>query len=109
MKRTSSPIIYHCEAEVTPGLEFITEVELKESGAANLETHSGEIDFTFGGNLHTLLDLKTVQSVSLIQTFAVPRPRGLLGNTHFPLLLRQIETVRALSPRDSYRTFFIAA
>ncbi len=109
MKRTQQPNLYLGEAEVTPGLEFISEAELKELGASLLDSRAGEIDFRFTGNLRKLLDLKTVQSVSLLQSYAIPRPRGLLGNTHFPLLLRQIETARALSSRDAYRTFFIAA
>lgn len=109
MKRTSQSNLYLGEVEVTPGLEFISTAELEELGGAILDRRTGEIDFRFGGNLRALLDLKTVQSVSLLQSYAIPRPRGLLGNVHFPLLLRQIETARALSPRDAYRTFFIAA
>ncbi len=106
MKRSASPV-YLCEAEVTPGLEFVTEAELRDFGAREIETRLGEIDFRFSGDLRTLLRLKTVQSVSLVQPFAVPRPRALLGNTQLPLILSQIQAVRRLS--EDYHSFYIAA
>ena len=102
-------ISYLCEAEVTPGLEFVTEQELMESGARIVRTGAGEIDFQFWGEPQALLSLKTVQSVALMQPFAVPRPRALLSNEHFPLILRQITIARSLASRDAYRTFFVAA
>ncbi len=108
MKHTQRPVQL-CEAEVTEGLEFVSERELRAQGAAVVEQHRGEIDFRYSGDLRALLDLKTVQSVSLIQAFAISRPRALLGNENFRLLVEQIETVRALSPRGTFQTFFIAA
>jgi 23S rRNA G2445 N2-methylase RlmL len=45
----------------------------------------------------------------LAQSFAVPRPRGLLDNTNIRRIFTQIETVRKLSPPNSYETFVIAA
>src|SRR5262245_17379357 len=100
---------YLCEAEVTEGLEFASAEELREYGVQGVDTRPGEIDFSYSGDLHSLLSLKTVQSVSLVQSFAVPRPRGLLDNTNIRLLFTQIDTALALSPRGVYRTFFIAA
>lgn len=100
---------YLCEVEVTAGLEFVTEGELQKIGAQIVRTGVGEIDFRYSGDLRALVDLKTVQAVSLVQVFPVPRPRALLSNEYFPLILRQIETVRGLSRRDAYNTFFVAA
>ena len=94
---------------MTQGLEFVTEVELRELGAKITATRTGEIEFRFLGDLRLLLKLKTVQSVSHVERFAVPRPRALLGNVDFPRILRQIEQVRSLWPRDAYQTFYIAA
>lgn len=96
-------------AEVTPGLEFVTEGELLQLGAQHIERSSGEIQFHFAGNLHKLLKLKTAHSLSLVQSFNVPRPRGLLDNTNIRLLFQQIDTVLSLSPSGAYLTFFIAA
>lgn len=100
---------YLLEAEVTPGLEFVTEDELLKLGAQSIERFSGEIQFRFAGNLSKLLHLKTVQSVSLIQSFNVPRPRGLLDNTNIRLIFQQIDHVLSLSPSTAYKSFFIAA
>lgn len=97
------------EAEVTEGLEFVSAAELREHGAVAIEQRRGEIAFRFSGDLASLLSLKTIQSVSLVQAYPVPRPRALLSNEYFPQLLRQIEAVRALSPSEAYRSFVIAA
>lgn len=97
------------EAEVTPGLEFITEDELRKLGAQHIERSLGEIQFRFAGNLNKLLQLKTAQSVSLVQSFNVPRPRGLLDNTNIRLIFQQIERVLSLAPSNAYSSFFIAA
>ena len=100
---------FECEAEVTPGLEFVSEIELRELGAAVQAVHPGEIEFGFARDLRLLLRLKTVQSVSLVEHFAIPRPRALLGNVELPRLLRQIERVRTLWPQEVFQTFYIAA
>ncbi|MCC6804261.1 MAG: RNA methyltransferase [Anaerolineae bacterium] len=101
--------IYRCEAEVTEGLEFISAAELRRIGATDIEQRRGEIGFQFSGELARLLSLRTVQSVSLVQAYPVPRPRALLSNEYLPLLIGQIEAARRLSPPDAYRTFVIAA
>jgi 23S rRNA G2445 N2-methylase RlmL len=106
MKRTVK-FSYLCE--VTEGLEFVTEGELKRLGAQVAAQKPGEISFHYKGDAANLLRLKTVQSVSLVQAFAVPRPRALLSNEFLPLIIQQIETVRRLSPRDAYHSFFVAA
>lgn len=99
----------HCEAEVTEGLEFVTEAELREVGASEIDVRQGEVAFRFKGDLSRLLALKTVQSVSLVRAFPVPRPRALLSNEYVPQLLEQIETVRRLSPRGAFKSFYVAA
>ncbi len=98
---------YLCE--VTEGLEFVSEAELQRIGAQVVSQKPGEISFRYSGDAKNLLRLKTVQSVSLVQAFDVPRPRALLSNEYLPLILQQIEVVRRLSPRDAYRSFFVAA
>ncbi len=97
------------ELETTPGLEFVSEQELRERGARILYQHSGEIGFSYAGNIRALLNLSTAQSVYLCQQFAVPRPKALLGNTHFPMLLKQIEHIRQMASAKDYSTFYLAA
>lgn len=108
MKRIEKPV-FVCQAEVTPGLEFLTESELRKFDAEVIDRSSGEIEFRFSGDLKRLLQIKTAQTVSLVQSFNVPRPRALLDNTNIRLIFQQIDLVRNLSPASSYRTFFIAA
>ncbi len=98
-----------CEAEITEGLESITEVELKGYKAKILAQRPGEIDFWFAGELSTLLNLKTVQSISLMLNFPIPRPRALLSNEYLPLIFQVIQTVLSLSSPGKFRTFFLAA
>lgn len=98
---------YLCE--VTQGLEFVTADELGHLGAQVVAQKPGEIDFIYGGDPAKLLTLRTVQSVSLVQAFDVPRPRALLSNEFLPRIMQQIEVVRRISPHDAYRTFFVAA
>ena len=110
MKRTPKSTLENCcEAEVTSGLEFVTEAELRAQHIGINYTHPGEIGFCFSGDLHLLLQLKTVQSISLVQHYDVPRPRGLLGDVNFRLLMGQIATARSLALPDAYRSFFVAA
>lgn len=106
-KHPNQPFFY--EAEVTEGLEFVSSGELTRLGAVILDTRPGEIGFRFAGDPAALVKLATVQSISSVQHFAVPRPRALLGNVEFPLLIAQIQSVLDRSPRGTYRTFHIAA
>lgn len=97
------------EAEVTPGLEFITEQELLELGVKILYRHNGEIGFSYAGIPSTLLGLRTAQAVYSREQFDVPRPKALLGNTNLPRLLAQFERTRQLTTEHSYATFYLAA
>lgn len=59
--------------------------------------------------LRPLLDLKTVLAVYLLQHYAIPRPKALLGDRHLRVLLAQIDAALGLSPRGAYRTFMLGA
>ena len=98
-----------CEAEVTEGLEFVAEAELRNLSTKIVTRRSSEIDFWFAGDLSLLLNLKTLQSVSLMLNFPVPRPRALLSNEYMPLMFQNIETVLRLSSPGTFRTFSLAA
>lgn len=103
------------EAAVVDGLEFIAAGELRHrfGKEANLlhppERYPGMLQFTYSGSPRKLLELKTVLSLFWVERFAVPRPRALLGHQHFQRLLARIAAVRALSPKNSYKTLYLAA
>lgn len=100
---------YRCEAEVTEGLESVSEDELCEHSASILYSQRGEVGFHWTSDLHPLLALGTVQAVYSVEQFDVPRPRALLSNVHLPRLLAQIDAVRRLHPQDAFQSFYLAA
>jgi 23S rRNA G2445 N2-methylase RlmL len=109
---TQSQISVLCEAEVAEGLEDFAREELKQVFPRLLRLHPqherGSVRFTFSGDLRALTKLKTIEAVFLVQPYAIPRPRALLGDANFRLLLHQIEQVRGLH-RDQFRTFYLSA
>jgi 23S rRNA G2445 N2-methylase RlmL len=114
MKKRESSDQYRCEAEVAAGLENIAAQELQQLYGqqiqlAKRQPDQGAVRFQFNGDLRALSRLATVQSVYLVQYFAVPRPRALLGDQHFRLFCEQIATVRNLVPADTYQSFYINA
>jgi tRNA (guanine6-N2)-methyltransferase len=76
---------------------------------ATLRYPYGAIRFVFTGDLRALLLLQTVLVVYLVHHFPVPRPKALLGDEHFRVLLAQIAAVRALLPTRAYATFYLSA
>lgn len=103
------------EAMVVDGLAFATADELKHrfGQQARLlhppERFPGTIQFTFEGRPHHLLQLKTVLSLFWVEGFAEPRPRALLGHQNFERLLARIAAVRALAPKATFKTLYLAA
>jgi ubiquinone/menaquinone biosynthesis C-methylase UbiE len=120
--RKPASVEYVCEVHVAIGLESIAIDELKrrflkhiklrslpENKTAALRYPYGVIRFAYTGDLRALLQLQTALSVYLVQHFPVPRPKALLGDEHFRLLLAQIAVVRALLPARAYTTFHLSA
>ncbi|MGB0384959.1 MAG: RNA methyltransferase [Ardenticatenaceae bacterium] len=108
-------MVYQCEADVAKGLEGMAANELRTRFGGLVRLHGkpsaqpGVLRFSYVGDLRHLLRLQMVLSVYLVQHYAVPRPRALLGDENFRALLAQINTVRALMPPDSYRLLYISA
>lgn len=107
--------VHRCEAVVVAGLEDFAGAELRRLGnRVRLryppgQPEPGAIRFDYTGDLRALLRLQTVNAVFLSREFAVPRPRGLLGDEHFRALLQQINLARSLVSGDVYQTLAIAA
>jgi SAM-dependent methyltransferase len=104
---------YFCEADVLEGLEQIGRAELRERlGSAVTfvdDIREGTIRFSYTGDLRALLDLRSFVAVYLTYTFAIPRPRALLGHQHLTTLLDLLGTARALFPMGTFRTLRLSA
>jgi 23S rRNA G2445 N2-methylase RlmL len=107
--RTSSCAV---EVETVEGLEDMAASELRAFRAASpmvQGTSRGAVICRYAGDLRALRGLRLAQSVYLIERYAVPRPRALLGDVHLRRLLAQIDTIRRLHPQTAFRTFHLAA
>ena len=105
-------IVFKCEAEVAEGLELIARDELAQRFPDTVrlqpQRQSGAVPFTFSGDLRSLTKLKTAEAVFLVQQYAVPRPRALLGDANYRLLMKQIDTVVSVN-RDQYSSLYLSA
>jgi len=101
------------EADVLEGLEDFGRAELEERLGNYVQLSEqpqpGTIRFSYTGDLHTLLSMRSLTAVYLVRVFAVPRPRALLGHEHLTALLGQIAMVRALAPEGAYRSLRLSA
>lgn len=103
---------YLCEAEVAEGLEQVAADELLTQLGRQQQvvlTRKGLIQFTYEGNLKSLLGLKTVIAVYLLHSFALPRPKALLGHQHFHTLLNLIRTALNLHKGETFHSLYIDA
>jgi tRNA (guanine6-N2)-methyltransferase len=108
------PPTHECEVEVAEGLEGLAWRELKTLFDERVETaavegRAGSLRFFYTGNPYQLLKLRTVQAVYFVKQYAVPRPKGLLGDQHFKGLLAQIADMQQLSTAGTYKTLHISA
>jgi SAM-dependent methyltransferase len=100
------------EIEVVDGLEVFAEAEIRESfaGAAKLlgRPRPGRLDVTYRGGLGRLNNLRTATAVYAVLSFAVPRPKALLGQQHFDRLTQTIAEVLALYPPRTFTTLRVS-
>jgi predicted RNA methylase len=116
-KTRSASLIPHssslCEAEVIPGLERFAREEMIERFGGRLQwlpsAREDTLRFRYTGHLGALLGLRSVVAVFTAQTFAVPRPRALLGQQHFTALLTLVDAVRRLHRPGTFTTLRISA
>jgi tRNA (guanine6-N2)-methyltransferase len=102
-----------CEAEIIPGLERFAQEEMIERFGTRLQFQPSSREdtqrFRYTGHLGALLGLRSVVAVFVAHTFAVPRPRALLGVEHFTALLALVDTVRGLHRPPTFTTLRISA
>lgn len=92
------------EAEVLPGLEPFALAELKGvSGVQEVRQEAGAVAFRFVGDRAKLSALRTVVAVYQVFTFAVPRPKALLGHEHFSRLIAEIDKLRNVQKFGGFR------
>ena len=95
------------EAEVLPGLEPFALTELKGvKGVQQVREEAGAVAFRFVSDAAKLSDLRTVVAVYQVLTFAVPRPKALLGHEHLARLTREIGERTA---REAFTGFRLSA
>lgn len=102
------------EVETIVGLEEFTRREIrqrlgKQARISESQPLAGRIALRFDGDMRRLDALRTAAAVHRVETFAVPRPRALLGHQHLTRLLTAILAVMTARPVGSFHTFRIAA
>ena len=104
------------EAQVVEGLEEIAANELRrffssdpKCGEPELIVGRGSTRFSLPGLPGWLKDLKTSAAVYYGQRFDIPRPKALLGDENFRLLLDQINLALSFSGRESFQSFYLSA
>ncbi len=102
------------EVETIVGLEEFARREIrqrlkKQARIAENQPLAGRIALSFDGAMRRFDALRTTAAVHRVETFAVPRPRALLGHQHLTRLLTAVRAVMNARPAGSFRTFRIAA
>lgn len=109
----SKPVLltWLCEADVAEGLERLVAEQLPAVNPRLRVTGytSGAVRFVFQGNLSELWEIPIVQSVYLVQSYAVPRPRGLLGDQNLRSLQHQVTRVLDSMPHGRFASFYLGA
>lgn len=100
------------EAEVLPGLESFAAEEIRSklgNGATLNKPQNGRIPFVVASDsdTHVLSELRTVNSIYRVMTFAVPRPKGLLGHQAFTAMAAAAK--RIIRGGQSFATLSIDA
>lgn len=99
------------ELELIEGLEAVVLAELRALPGAQPEPlqRPGAISLRYAGAPGALLALRSVQAVYARLSFAIPRPKALLGQQHWDRLRAAIAAVRALHAPDAFTTLRISA
>ena len=101
------------EVETVAGLEEYARREIRSLfGKASLidsAAADGRFGLRFDGSIRRFDELRTITAVHRVETFAVPRPRALLGHQHLTRLLGAIRGVLDTRPDGAFRTFRITA
>lgn len=106
------PPLRRVEVVATAGLEPFVREELRRLGRAvrvEAQGQPGVIGVRLTGELRPLLGLRAATSAYLVQRFAVPRPKALLGDAQLRAVAETAASVLRLHPPGSFRTLFLSA
>lgn len=112
---TQERMSYTIEAEVVPGLETVAareiETVLRKTAAIHpqADQQPGAVRFRYWGDLERLSQLRVSQAVSIVEWFDIPRPKALLGNSEFRVVMNTTQRILNLSSATQYQTFHISA
>lgn len=101
-----------CEVDLLEGLEDWVRAEIADMfGAIKVVNgvRPGTLRFRYAADPRALFGMRGVIALYVVRSFAVPRPRALLGHQHFESLLATIAYVQALMPPGSYQTLRLSA
>lgn len=110
--RPEGPPLRRLEVIAPGGLEPLARRELRRLGrSVQLEADGAPevIALGYSGELRQLLGLRSVVSVYLVRSFAVPRPKALLGDEQLRAATAMCEAVLRLHPPGSFKTLFLSA
>lgn len=102
------------EVETIVGLEEFARREIrlrlgKQARISESRPLAGRIALTFDGDMRRFDALRMAAAVHRVETFAVPRPRALLGHQHLTRLLAAVRDILNARPDGTFDTFRIAA
>ena len=114
-KKTARNASFIVCCEVLQGLKPIALQEIQKSLGQyasvipQLSDNPEYIFLRYSGELHSLLELRTVVAVYIVEQFAIARPRALLGHQNYQHLLQQIQAVLKLHPSGAFSGLRISA
>lgn len=100
------------ELVVPEGLEALARDELRGLGReARMQPDAapGVLRMSYTGDLRRLLSLRSVTSAAIVQRFAVPRPKALLGDAQFRAMQALINKVLRLHPPGAFQSLYLSA
>lgn len=104
---------HELEADVLEGLEDFAYDELTARFGTRVyfgvPGRPGALRLRYRGDLRDLLGLRALLAVYLVQHFAIPRPKALLGNQQFDMVAGMVEQALALAPPATYATLRLSA
>ncbi len=102
------------EIELIAGLERFVDDELANKlGRRGYRIagypRDGRMFMKYSGPVDSLLSLRTVVAVHLVERFDVPRPKALLGHEHLTRMIAVIREIVRLHPTGTFETFRVSA
>ena len=103
----------YIEGEVIHGLKPLAIEELKYLIKGKFKFKRSDnpelIPMRLKGDWGQFLDSRLLSAVYVVQPFPVPRPKSLLGDRYWRIILEHIEIIRSHFPKKSFKTVKVSA